>query len=149
MSKMQRTKGKSFEREIVNLAKGVGLEAKRTAPMQAGYGANDDSDVLIAGLKVECKHWATIPQWKKLLASEISDGPFKPGKVIREMLHGHNALILKQTRGCTLVLDGQLNVWTLTDWLAWVCTWQKNGAPAGTWPVYDAHNNPTTEASND
>lgn len=45
MSKLSREKGKRGEREIVNLAKAAGIDAERTAPMQAGELVSVHSDV--------------------------------------------------------------------------------------------------------
>ncbi len=59
MGKFSRDKGKRFERACVIAAKAFGLDARRTAPNQASADA-EESDVLIAGRKCECKHRENI-----------------------------------------------------------------------------------------
>lgn len=56
MGAMQRRKGATAEREVVNLAKDKGFDAKRTAPMQA-RGGGEDSDVALSveGVYIEVK----------------------------------------------------------------------------------------------
>ena len=57
MSKMSREKGAQFERDIVRLLNGHNLNAKRTAPMQAGHGSAYADIECDLGL-IECKRRA-------------------------------------------------------------------------------------------
>lgn len=57
MGKLSRNKGASFEREVVRLLNQYNLNAKRTAPMQAGH-SNYFGDVECDLGLVECKRRA-------------------------------------------------------------------------------------------
>lgn len=56
----QRRKGKAFEQSCAKQARDAGLDAQRTAPLQAA-GSDVDADLLLAGYRVECKDRASIP----------------------------------------------------------------------------------------
>lgn len=65
-----RDKGKRAEREIVQLYKDLGFEARRTAPLQAA-GFADAADVSgIAGLHIEVKRQESLNIWKALEQAE-------------------------------------------------------------------------------
>ena len=98
MTKMQRTKGATFERWVVNQFKAAGFHAERTDAMQKGQNTGNWPDVLVSdigegyGLFVECKHHADLPAylWKP--------DPFQnravPGYLL-EWLDGNDAVIFK------------------------------------------------------
>lgn len=128
MGKMQRTKGATWERDVVNAARAMGLDARRTAPNQTQDGSTEYGDVTIEGKKCECKHHANIPQWRELVNAALLDHcGFKPGKIMAGWLRGHDALILKQTGGwcplvvvnvtdCFLVMTLEKYLDNLADW---------------------------------
>lgn len=100
-----RRKGAQGERELVNLAKAVGLkDAKREAPMQAGHG-DDYPDVGgIAGLYIESKRYKKTPV--NTFAEELLN------KVRRDALL---PVLMYRDDGCRwrAVLDGEtmLKLW--------------------------------------
>lgn len=58
MSKASRDKGARLERSVVHLLQAHGIEARRTAPLQSGFGTEDgDVEAFIGGQKrkIECK----------------------------------------------------------------------------------------------
>ena len=62
MSKSQRTKGRRFEQELVNILKENGVPAKRISMMETG--GIDKGDVLVADIwKAEVKGGAQIPKF--------------------------------------------------------------------------------------
>jgi hypothetical protein len=73
MGRLSREKGKRGEREVVNVFKANGVDARRTAPMQAD-GKGDDSDVALSvpGFHIESKMAAriTIVEWTRQAAQE-------------------------------------------------------------------------------
>jgi hypothetical protein len=87
MGKSERRKGADFERLICRMARARGRQAERSAPMQAGCAGH--GDVLIDGLKCECKHRDAIPQY----ADIISGLPFSPGKTLQGWLRDGPAII--------------------------------------------------------
>jgi len=99
MSKMQRTKGATWERDVVNLAKSFGLDARRTAPNQTQDGSDTFGDVTINGLKCELKHHAVVPQWIEMVNCALLGSWFKPKKIVLSWITGHDALIIKRTGG--------------------------------------------------
>jgi hypothetical protein len=118
-----RRKGAQFERDIVIAAKARGLEARRTAINQTQDGSATFGDVAIAGLKVECKHHASIPFWGKLVASYEAQHPVPYEYVngntqLARWLAGHDALIVHQTRSSYIfVLTPDRTICTLEQWL--------------------------------
>ena len=77
MGAKSRRKGASGEREVAAVATALGIRARRTAPMQAGYGSSDDADVSIElvglPLYLECKRYKRTPVARfarKLFAEE-------------------------------------------------------------------------------
>lgn len=73
MGAKSRNKGKSGEREVVNLAKSLGLDAVRTAPMQAGVGTQyADVDIRGIPIAVEVKRYRKTPV-TSLAIPHISD----------------------------------------------------------------------------
>ena len=99
MSKMQRTKGATWERDVVNFAKSFGLDARRTAPNQTQDGSDTFGDVTINGLKCELKHHAVVPQWIEMVNCALLCIDFVPKKIVGEWIAGHDALIIKRTGG--------------------------------------------------
>jgi hypothetical protein len=99
MSKSQRTKGATWEREVVNLAKSFNLDARRTAPNQTQDGSDTFGDVTINGLKCELKHHAVVPQWIEMVNCALLNTEFVPKKIVGEWIAGHDALIIKRTGG--------------------------------------------------
>ena len=55
MGRSERQKGASGEREIVNLLKGRGLKAQRTAPLQASRDSSDADVLGVEGMWLEIK----------------------------------------------------------------------------------------------
>lgn len=114
-----RDKGCKFERELVNAALDAGLTAERTAPMQ-GKGRDEYADVLIAGLRCECKSLKAVPNWCELLSALVHKRPAKLGDVLRRYVKGHDALCLRQTGWAELILvilpDDRVVL--LDEWLA-------------------------------
>lgn len=119
MSAMQRRKGADFEREVVNAAKALGLDARRTAPNQTQDGSTSFPDVMIAGLRVECKHHKDIPHWQEILSAALLVDRITPSGDIAKWLAGHDALVLKQTgQPVPLVVRADGSVLTLRMWLS-------------------------------
>lgn len=59
MGKKSRNKGANFEREIVSILNAHGLNATRTAPLQAGMGSGGAADIYCRDIGyVEAKHRA-------------------------------------------------------------------------------------------
>jgi len=73
-----RNKGASFERDTVNLLKSWGINAQRTAPMQAGLSDTYPDVKIENGLFCECKSYKTFPSSK-----------------IIETLKGHNVDLMR------------------------------------------------------
>jgi hypothetical protein len=108
MGKMSRTKGATWEREVVNTAKAFGLDARRTAPNQTQDGSDTYGDVTIEGLKCECKHHAVVPQWVELVNCALLEMGFRPKKEITGWIADHYAVIIKRTGGWVpLVIIGK------------------------------------------
>ena len=64
MGSPSRDKGFRFERELVNAAKALGLEAKRAYGSDGrSLGHHEEVDCLIAGLKVQAKRKKSIPKY--------------------------------------------------------------------------------------
>jgi hypothetical protein len=126
-------KSADFERDVVVRAKHFGLsadDAQREGWKQVKGGSAAAGDVTIAGRKVECKHFGSIPNWCELLSAQARRRPAKLGAELRRYLKGHDALVLKQTGWAELVLvitQGDDRVYLLDDWLRWIAA----GAPGG------------------
>jgi hypothetical protein len=80
VGRKSRTKGKSGELEVVHLAREYGFpEAKRGAPMQAGYSDSQFADVIDVGFSfIESKRYKRVPVNK--FAREVLI-PERPGFV--------------------------------------------------------------------
>lgn len=75
MGAMQRRKGAVAEREVVNLLKERGLEAQRTAPLQAA-GGTTDADVLgVEGCHLEVKRCERVEIDKWCAQVELAARP--------------------------------------------------------------------------
>jgi hypothetical protein len=63
MGSMQRHKGFNFEREVVNLAKGMGLSAERMwGSNGTSRGEHEEVDVIIEDFRGQCKRMAKLPK---------------------------------------------------------------------------------------
>lgn len=75
MSAMQRRKGAEAEREVVAICKHAGIDAKRTAPMQA-RGGGEDADVAISipGYHLEIKRCERLrlDEWSRRVEADAS-----------------------------------------------------------------------------
>lgn len=60
MARMSRDKGKRGEREVVHVFKAAGIQAERTAPMQAGSTNYADIHIDVPGYHIESKMAAQI-----------------------------------------------------------------------------------------
>ena len=80
MTHPSKTKGNSFEREVVNAAKNKGLEAERAyASNGKSLGHAEDVDAVISGFRIQCKRRKKIA--KHLLPSETVDAvAFRPDR---------------------------------------------------------------------
>ena len=118
MGKMSRTKGATWEREVVNTAKAFGLDARRTAPNQTQDGSDTYGDVTIEGLKCECKHHAVVPQWVELVNCALLKTIFKPKREIGGWVADHDAVIIKRTGGwaALVILEGMTAGMDVEDW---------------------------------
>lgn len=66
MSSPSKRKGSNFERECVNLAKSIGLEARRAyASNGLSIGYTEDVDVEVDGIAIQCKRRKRIASWLK------------------------------------------------------------------------------------
>jgi len=62
-----KVKGNNFEREIVNLAKSIGLDAKRAyASDGRSLGEVKEVDVIIDGVRVQAKRRRQLPEYLKI-----------------------------------------------------------------------------------
>jgi Holliday junction resolvase len=67
MPSKSKIKGNSFEREIVNLAKSIGLDAKRSyASDGRSLGESEKVDLVICGVTVQAKRRAKIASYMKI-----------------------------------------------------------------------------------
>lgn len=67
MTSKNKQKGNRFEREIVNIAKSLGLEAQRAyASDGRSLGCSEKVDVLLANKKLQLKARKTLPKWLSL-----------------------------------------------------------------------------------
>lgn len=91
MSHPSKIKGNTFEREVVDLAKQMGLEAERAWGSNGqSLGETADVDVRVAGLRGQAKRRKAFPKWFKevILPDEtvdfqvIREDRMKPGFVI-------------------------------------------------------------------
>lgn len=86
MTSPSKAKGNTFEREIVEAAKLVGLEAKRAwGSNGAALGEAEEVDCLIGTVRVQCKRRAALPQYLQIPT-------------------GCDIVAMRQDRGDTLVL---------------------------------------------
>lgn len=140
MGKSERRKGADFERLICRMARASGRQAERSAPMQAG--CTGHGDVLIDGLKCECKHRDDIPQWETIERAAGNNTQMVLTSVeIRRWATGHAALIVRKTGKGSYVLcrwrdsGRHLNcqVLTLAEWLAWLKAGDDNGVTIQMW----------------
>jgi Holliday junction resolvase len=96
VSHPSKRKGNTFEREIVQLAKVAGLEAERAyASNGRALGEADTVDVVIAGVRVQCKRRKALPAYLR-----VPDGA--------------DVTVFREDRGESLVLM------RLEDFLVWV-----------------------------
>lgn len=123
MGKFSRSKGARFERDIVNLAKSYGLEARRSSLNQCQDGSKVYGDVTVCGLKVECKHMAYVPSWGKLEAAHLKRQPapyalLHGNTTVAKWIANHDALVMHQTHSAnTYVLLPNRDVLTIEQWL--------------------------------
>lgn len=86
MTHPSKRKGNTFERELVNQAKALGLPAERAyASNGKSLGHGEDVDIVIAGQRIQCKR-------RKKLADYLVPGD------------GVDAVAIRQDRGETLVI---------------------------------------------
>lgn len=70
MSHPSKVKGNSFERECVELFKGLGLESKRAwGSNGASLGLDPEVDVVAGGKTVQCKRRKALPAYLQIPAS--------------------------------------------------------------------------------
>lgn len=86
MASRSKAKGNAFEREVVEAAKLFGLEAKRAwGSNGASMGEAEEVDVLIEGIRVQCKRRAALPAYLQIP-------------------EGCDVVVVRQDRGDCLVL---------------------------------------------
>lgn len=86
MSHPSKTKGNSFERELVNKAKEKGLSAERAyASNGRALGESEEVDCVIEGCRIQAKRRKTLPAYLQIP-------------------EGCDAVAFRQDRGPTLVL---------------------------------------------
>lgn len=76
MGATSRTKGKRGELEVVQCFKDHGVEAHRTAPMQAGTNGYGDVAISVPGFHVEskCAGRLSIAEWQRQAALDAPPG---------------------------------------------------------------------------
>lgn len=117
-----RAKGSRLERDVVNAAKAMGLDAVRSAPMQ-GVGREGGADVTINGwILAECKSHKRISGWIAIITSILLDKPCPLTKEQQAWVESQHALVLKQTGwpepvAIVAVEEGYYSAMTLTAWL--------------------------------
>jgi Holliday junction resolvase len=75
MGAMQRRKGATAEREVVNLLKDRGLQAQRTAPLQAAGGTTDADVIGVEGCSLEVKRCERVEIDKWCAQAELASKP--------------------------------------------------------------------------
>lgn len=117
-----RRKGSTLERDVVNAAKALGLDAVRSAPMQ-GVGRSGGADVTINGiLTIECKSHRRISGWPQIITSMLLNTDCPLTKEQQSWLDGQAALCLKLTGWPEPIIilarrEGGFKATTLTVWL--------------------------------
>jgi hypothetical protein len=109
-------KGKNFEREVRKLAESYGLDVEWAGENQRGKGYTG-ADLLIAGLRVECKARNNIPimHW-----TQPTKAAAEPSMFLFDALEGHDAVVLHRRNCETLVVvhrDGVYIHMPLERWL--------------------------------
>lgn len=71
-----RNKGKGGELEVVHVFRDAGVEAERSAPMQAGNNGHGDIACALPGLFIEAKRQERleIPAWLRKLQADCPEG---------------------------------------------------------------------------
>ena len=103
MTHPSKVKGNTFERELVDMAKDVGLSAKRAyASNGLSLGYTEDVDCLIAGKRIQAKRRKKVAKW--LIPSDTVDMvATRPdrGETLVVMRYADLLALLKDEPPCT------------------------------------------------
>ena len=107
MSKMQRTKGQSFEREICAVLQDeLGIVVKRNLSQTRG-GKDEGSDITVGRWSIECKRRAKIALYE-WLDQAIRDAPMGTTPVVVARADGRRAVV---------VMDFEAFIPLMREWL--------------------------------